>query len=56
MIVLGMHLYHAVWSAFQSLGVTNPLLKKSLIYLGNAFTFIIAGGFALLPLWVFFFK
>lgn len=55
MLILGMHLYHAVWSAFQTLGVTNPLLRKAILYAGNGFTFIICGGFAFIPIWVMFF-
>lgn len=55
MIALGLHLNHAVWSAFQTLGATDSRLRKFMVGFGTAFTYLIAGGFFLLPLWVFFF-
>lgn len=55
MIALGLHLNHAVWSAFQTLGATNSKVRKFMIGFGRVFTIVIAGGFFLLPLWVFFF-
>jgi len=52
MLALGLHLYHAVSSAFQSLGVSNPGATRALLIFGRLFTIVIAGGFAFLPLWV----
>lgn len=52
MIVLGLHLYHAVSSSFQSLGVSHPGATRGLLIFGRVFTIVIAGGFAFLPLWV----
>ena len=54
MIALGLHLYHAFWSAFQSLGVSNTRYTAMLRTVGQVFTLVIAGGFIFLPLWVFF--
>ena len=55
MLALGFHLYHAVWSSFQTLGATNSRFRKGMIVGGKAFSIIIAGGFFLLPVWVWFF-
>lgn len=55
MIALGLHLNHAVWSAFQTLGATDSKIRKFMVGFGSLFTIVIAGGFFLLPLWVFFF-
>jgi succinate dehydrogenase / fumarate reductase cytochrome b subunit len=55
MIALGLHLNHAVWSAFQTLGATNSKIRKVMVLFGRAFTIVIAGGFFLIPLWVYFF-
>jgi len=54
MLALGFHLYHALWSSFQTLGVTNSKVRRGVIILNNLFAIIIAGTFALLPVWVFF--
>ena len=50
MIALGMHLYHAVSSAFTSLGANHPRYQKGLMRVGNLFTFVVVGGFILIPL------
>lgn len=55
MVVLGMHLYHAVWSSFQTLGATDTKLRRYMFGFGKAFTVIVAGGFFILPLWAWFF-
>jgi succinate dehydrogenase / fumarate reductase cytochrome b subunit len=55
MIALGFHLYHAFWSAFQTLGATSTYSRKAMIFVGKAFSIIIAGGFFLLPLYILFF-
>lgn len=53
MLVLGLHLYHAVASSFQSLGAANPKFEPAIMWFGKAFTIVIAGGFAVLPIWVY---
>ena len=52
MILLGLHLYHAISSAATSLGANHPRYQKILMYGGNLFTLIIAGGFILIPLMI----
>lgn len=50
MIALGLHLNHAIFSATQTLGANNKRYEKAIWFVGRAFTFIIAGGFFLLPI------
>ncbi len=50
LIALGMHLYHAVSSAFTSLGANHPRYQKGIMWIGNLFTFVIVGGFILIPI------
>lgn len=54
MVLLGLHLRHAFWSAFQSLGVMNPGWTKFTYGLGLLLAIVIALGFAVMPLWVYF--
>ena len=55
MVVLGGHLYHAVWSSSQTLGATNKNWRHVMAWLGKAFAIVLAAGFFILPLWVYFF-
>jgi succinate dehydrogenase / fumarate reductase, cytochrome b subunit len=55
MILLGFHLRHGVWSAFQSLGANNPKLSPVLYTIGGIFAVLIALGFILLPVYIYFF-
>ena len=54
MILLGFHLRHGIWSAFQSLGAMNPRLTPVVYTLGGVLAVLIAVGFLVLPLWIFF--
>lgn len=54
MLLLGFHLRHGVWSAFQSLGATNPRLTPVIYTVGALVGVVIAIGFLILPLWIFF--
>lgn len=54
MILLGFHLSHGVWSAFQSLGLTGPRFLPFVYKLGIALSVLIAGGFFIIPLWLYF--
>ncbi len=54
MIVLGFHLRHGFWSAFQSLGLLNNQSREKLNKLSILLAAIIAGGFLLIPIWIFF--
>ncbi|MBX2821898.1 MAG: succinate dehydrogenase cytochrome b subunit [Rhodothermaceae bacterium] len=54
MVLLALHLRHGIWSAFQSLGATNPRLTPLIYTLGALVGLLIAVGFFILPLWIFF--
>ncbi|MBI2070255.1 MAG: succinate dehydrogenase cytochrome b subunit [Elusimicrobia bacterium] len=51
MALLGFHLSHGFWSAFQTLGVSHPKYTPLIKRTGLVFAVVIAGGFAFLPLW-----
>lgn len=55
MILLGFHLRHGIWSALQSLGAMNPRLTPVIYTLGTILAILIAVGFLVLPLYIFFF-
>jgi succinate dehydrogenase / fumarate reductase cytochrome b subunit len=52
MILLGFHLRHGFWSAFQSIGALNPKLRPLAFSAGLVFALVIAIGFLLLPIFV----
>ncbi len=54
MVLLGLHLSHGFWSAFQSLGVSHPVYTPIIYGFGYIFAAALAGGFVLIPLWIFF--
>lgn len=54
MLFLGLHLRHGVWSALQSLGAASPRLTPLLQTVGLVLALILAFGFLVLPLWIFF--
>ncbi len=55
MVLLGLHLRHGIWSAFQSVGATSPRYQP-VIYVGGVTLSILIGlGFFLLPLVILFF-
>lgn len=53
--VIGMHLRHGISSAFQSLGLMAPGWTSFILSAGLGLAVILAGGFALIPVWVYFF-
>lgn len=55
MLLLGLHLRHGVWSALQSIGISNPKLTPMLYTAAGAFGLLLAFGFLILPLIVLFF-
>ncbi len=55
MILLGFHLRHGVWSAFQSLGANNPRISPIIYTIGGIFAVLIAFGFLFLPIYIYFF-
>ncbi|NUM79229.1 succinate dehydrogenase cytochrome b subunit [bacterium] len=56
MILLGVHLRHGFWSAFQSLGVNHPRYSPVIYGFGIFFALVMAAGFILIPIWIYFTK
>ncbi len=54
MLALGLHLRHGAWSMFQSLGMMNRRAAAVAYPVGVVFAIILAFGFLVLPLYVFF--
>ncbi len=54
MILLGYHLRHGFWSAFQSLGANNPKYSNKIYAIGIAIAIIVAFGFLVVPFKVYF--
>ena len=53
MAALGMHLRHGVWSAAQTLGITNSATtRRAANALGVLLAVVIAGGFSLVPVFI----
>ena len=53
-ILLGFHLRHGVWSAFQSLGAMKPRLTSIIYTIGVILAVLIAIGFLFVPLYIYF--
>jgi succinate dehydrogenase / fumarate reductase cytochrome b subunit len=54
MVALGFHLYHGIWSMFQSLGANNPRFNKWRRYLATGLSALIVVGNVIMPLAVLF--
>ncbi len=53
MVALGLHLHHGVWSAAQTLGLTNNArARTNAKALGAITALVIAGGFSVVPIFV----
>ena len=53
MAALAMHLRHGVWSAAQTLGLTNnERARRNANVLGVSLAVVIAGGFSLVPVFI----
>ena len=53
MVALGLHLHHGMWSAAQTLGLTNNAsARRRAKTVGWVLAVVIAGGFSLVPLFV----
>lgn len=50
-ILLGVHLSHGFWSAFQSIGFSNEIWRKRLTAVGTAFAVVMTIGFSIIPLY-----
>jgi succinate dehydrogenase / fumarate reductase cytochrome b subunit len=53
MTLIGLHLRHGIGSAFQSLGLEHPRYNAWVRALGIVLAVLVAGGFALIPIWIF---
>lgn len=53
-VALGLHLNHAFWSAFQTIGWSNDVWRKRLSVIGTLYAILIAVGFSLIPLYFMF--
>ena len=49
-VLLGIHLYHGIWSMFQSLGINNPRFNAWRRYLSMGLSAILTVGFIAPPL------
>lgn len=56
MVALGFHLIHGFASAFQTLGLNHKKYTPAIKAVGYGFSIIISAGFAMLPLYFFFFR
>jgi succinate dehydrogenase / fumarate reductase cytochrome b subunit len=54
MVLIGLHLNHGISSAAQSLGLSNQRYGRGLVLGGRVLAVLIAGGFAVLPLFMYF--
>lgn len=54
MILLGSHLRHGFWSAFQSVGVNHPKYNPVIYGVGYLVAIVLAIGFIVLPVWIHF--
>lgn len=49
MLVLAFHMYHGIYSAFQTLGLNHPKYNRWRRGLALAYTLVVAGGFIAVP-------
>ena len=54
MVMLGFHLRHGMWSAFQSLGLMNSRLSPIIYAIALILAILIAIGFLILPMAIYF--
>ncbi len=50
-LLLGLHLSHGFWSAFQTLGLNNKYWMKRLQVIGRIYAILVALGFSAIPLY-----
>jgi succinate dehydrogenase / fumarate reductase cytochrome b subunit len=50
-VIVGVHLWHGFWSAFQSLGAGDNRTSRQIQRIGWALAIIIAAGFFIIPIW-----
>ena len=49
--LLGLHLSHGFWSAFQTIGLNNDIWRKRFYFLANVIGVIFALGFSIIPIY-----
>jgi len=54
MVIIGFHLSHGFWSAFQSLGFYHKYFTPLLYGLGYVIAVVYAAGYIVIPLWIYF--
>jgi succinate dehydrogenase / fumarate reductase, cytochrome b subunit len=54
LVVIGIHLWHGLTSALNSLGLDSPRYTPALLKIGRVVAVVMAGAFLSMPLWVFF--
>jgi succinate dehydrogenase / fumarate reductase, cytochrome b subunit len=52
--LLGLHISHGFWSAFQTIGFNNQIWRKRLYTLAQIIGWVFAAGFAVIPLYFLF--
>ncbi len=55
-IALGLHLHHALWSSFQTIGWSNIKWRKILTVIGDIYAILIAVGFSIIPIYFLFIR
>ena len=50
MIAIGAHLWHGVWSVFQTLGANHPAWNRLRRVIAITLAVVVAGGFAVIPI------
>jgi succinate dehydrogenase / fumarate reductase cytochrome b subunit len=50
-LLLGLHLSHGFWSAFQTIGLNNKYWMKRWKVIGYAYAVVVAVGFSVIPLY-----
>lgn len=56
LVILGIHLFHAINSIFQTFGLNHRKYNKAIEYLAAGYAIIVPLGFAIVPLFVMFCK
>lgn len=54
MVFLGFHLRHGFWSGLQTLGLNSEKNSASVYAIGLILSLILAAGFLLIPVWIFY--
>ncbi|TKG90178.1 succinate dehydrogenase cytochrome b subunit [Puteibacter caeruleilacunae] len=50
-VLLGLHMTHGFWSAFQTIGFNNTVWRKRLERIATCFAVIVAVGYSIIPLY-----